>query len=277
MKREADMKGGNPLQNQAQRKQAGACVVVTGAAGGIGAAVARRLHDDGWHVVATDLCAAALSEALQTSPRMSLATLDVARPDSVAQLAEHLHSSLPAGVAGLVNVAGVLQDVRALLDMDDDAARRIWEVNYFGAERCMKALAPAMIAGGGGSVVNITSINELQPLPLHAYAPSKVALGALTRLAAGEFGPAGVRVNAVAPGFTLTPIFRDKLDSGKRDAGMIEQHTAMGRLVETSEIASAVSFLIGDDASAITGISLPVDCGWLASAHWMNFRQLGAA
>lgn len=266
----------NSRRTQQQRKAGGACIVVTGAAGGIGSAVARRLHQDGWKVIATDMSQEALGAALTADARMVLAPLNVADAAQVRALADSVGAE-PGGVAGLVNVAGVLQDVKPLLEMDAAAARRIWDVNYFGAESCIKALVPAMIAGGGGSVVNITSINELRPLPLHAYAPSKVALGALTSLAAGEFGPQGVRVNAVAPGFTLTPIFKDKLESGKRDASTIESHSAMGRLVETSEIASAVSFLLGDDASAITGVSLPVDCGWLATSHWMNFRELSAA
>ena len=263
-------------QGQEHRKRGGACIVVTGAAGGIGAAVAKRLHADGWTVIATDMSVEALSASLTQDERMVFAPLNVADKAQIVRLATELNAH-KGGVAGLVNIAGVLQDVKPLLEMDQEAARRIWDVNYFGAENCIKALVTSMIAGGGGSIVNITSINELRPLPLHSYAPSKVALGALTTLAAGEFGPKGVRVNSVAPGFTLTPIFKDKLESGKRDAGTIESHTAMGRLVETSEIASAVSFLIGDDASAITGVSLPVDCGWLATSHWMNFRELSAA
>ncbi len=267
--------GDNARQTQEQRKASGACIVVTGAAGGIGSAVAKRLYQDGWTVIATDMNLEVLSAALTPDERMVLAPLNVADKAQVQTLSRTL-AEQRKGVAGLVNIAGVLQDVKPLLQMDEEAARRIWEVNYFGAESCIKTLVPAMIEGGGGSIVNITSINELRPLPLHSYAPSKVALGALTTLAAGEFGPKGVRVNAVAPGFTLTPIFKGKLESGKRDASTIESHTAMGRLVETTEIASAVSFLIGDDASAITGVSLPVDCGWLATSHWMNFRELSA-
>ena len=267
----------NGQTTQEQRKASGACIVVTGAAGGIGAAAAKRLHTDGWTVVATDINLSTLQQSLCEDERMLLLELDVADNSQVQELATSLKARTPNGVAGLVNVAGVLQDVRPLLVMQPETSRQIWDVNYFGAESCLKAFTPLMVACGGGSVVNITSINELRPLPLHSYAPTKVALGALTRLAAGEFGPQGVRVNSVAPGFTLTPIFRDKLNTGKRDASIIEHHSAMGRLVETTEIASAISFLIGDDSSGITGISLPVDCGWLATSHWMNFRELGSA
>ena len=122
--------------------------------------------------------------------------------------------------------------------------------------------------------MNITSINEHRPLPLHAYAPTKVALGALTTLTSGELGRLGIRVNAIAPGFTLTPILKAKIAAGKRDVKIIESHTALGRLVEPDEIAAVTSFLMSDDASAITGASIPVDAGWLATSHWMNFGDL---
>lgn len=299
---------------QAQRRAAGACVVVTGAAGGIGAAVVARLRRDGWRVLACDsdgaglahlpaAVSAVLSDASSPvsasvsagasagdraadgvapgpsrdsgqAPGLQCCTMDVTcRADIDRVVAKLQHTGW--AVAGLVNVAGVLQDVGPLLGRDEGVQRRVWEVNYFGAEQCIQAFAPTMVAGGGGAIVNITSINQHRPLRLHAYAPSKVALGTLTELAAAELGPMGVRVNAVAPGFTLTPIFRDKLASGKRDPAAIEAHTAMGRLVETDEVAAAVGFLMGDESSAITGVSLPVDCGWLASSHWMNFRDLG--
>lgn len=264
---------------QSRRRTQGAPIVVTGSGGGIGSAIVRRLRDDGWTVLATDRDEAALAPlraAWAHDDRLRCAVLDVTSADDLARVAGELRANATGGVAvaGLVNVAGVLQDVMRLLKMPMDMQRQVWEVNYFGAERCIQAFAPLMIDGGGGAIVNITSINEIRPLPLHAYAPTKVALGALTSLAAGDLGPHGIRVNAVAPGFTLTPIFEEKIRTGKRKAEVLQAHSALGRLVRTDEIAAAVSFLLGDDASAITGISLPVDAGWLASSHWMNFRSL---
>lgn len=264
---------------QSRRRTQGAPIVVTGSGGGIGSAIVRRLRDDGWTVLATDRDEAALAPlraAWAHHDRLRCAVLDVTSADDLARVAGELRANATGGVAvaGLVNVAGVLQDVMRLLKMPMDMQRQVWEVNYFGAERCIQAFAPLMIDGGGGAIVNITSINEIRPLPLHAYAPTKVALGALTSLAAGDLGPHGIRVNAVAPGFTLTPIFEEKIRTGKRKAEVLQAHSALGRLVRTDEIAAAVSFLLGDDASAITGVSLPVDAGWLASSHWMNFRSL---
>ncbi|MEH2509034.1 NAD(P)-dependent dehydrogenase (short-subunit alcohol dehydrogenase family) [Nitrobacteraceae bacterium AZCC 1564] len=258
-----------------ERRQAGSAIVVTGAAGGIGGGIARRLLADGWRVIATDLNAKNLAElqSQDDSGRLVTMSLDVATPDEVRDVAASLKKDQIA-IAGLVNAAGLLQDIKSFMAMDEAAQRRIWDVNYFGTVTCTQVFAASMTSEGGGSIVNITSINELRPLPLHAYAPTKVALGSLTTLTAGEFGPAGIRVNSIAPGFTLTPIMREKIETGKRDVGAIERATAMRRLVEIDEIAGVASFLMSDDASAITGASIPVDAGWLATSHWMNFGEL---
>lgn len=256
-------------------REAGAAVIVTGAAGGIGGGIVKRLLADGWRVVATDLNTKSLG-ALQSDVRpgqLVTASLNVAMPDEVGSVAEKLKVDRIA-VAGLINAAGLLQDIGPFMAMEPAAQRRIWDVNYFGAVTCTQVFGALMISGDGGSIVNITSINELRPLPLHAYAPTKVALGSLTTLTAGEFGPAGVRVNSIAPGFTLTPIMREKIETGKRNVSAIENATAMRRLVEIEEIAAVASFLMSDDASAITGASIPVDAGWLATSHWMNFGEM---
>jgi NAD(P)-dependent dehydrogenase (short-subunit alcohol dehydrogenase family) len=249
---------------------------VTGAAGGIGWAIARRLAHDGWFVVPTDLDQTALDRAVATSghgPQLLPLTMDVSDRASVMSVSAVL-GERNRPVAGLVNAAGLLQDVQSFFAMEPEQQKRIWDVNYFGAVTCTQIFGAAMAGSGGGSIVNITSINEHRPLPLHAYAPTKVALGALTALTAGEFGPLGIRVNAIAPGFTLTPVLKDKIATGKRDVGVIEDHTAMGRLIDPEEIASVASFLMSDDAKAVTGASIPVDAGWMATSHWMNFAAL---
>lgn len=251
-----------------QERAAGRTALVTGAQGGIGTAIVERLLTDGWSVLAADLRLG--DPACPSHDRRTDLELDVTSPASIAAAASWIATRGP--LHALVNVAGLLQDVTPFLDLSDQQHDAVWDVNYFGTERCMRVFLPLIVAAGGGAVVNTTSVNEHRPLPLYAYAPGKAALGALTTLAAGEFAEHGVRVNAVAPGFTLTPTLRDKIAAGKRDASDITAHTAAGRLVDPAEVAAVVAFLLGEDASAVTGISVPVDAGWLATSHWMEFR-----
>lgn len=251
-------------------KAAGGAVIVTDASGGIGSAVVERLAREGWSVVATDRT---IPDPDRVPAGVQARALDVADPAAIDVLARELDRE-GVRVAGLVNAAGLFQDVVPFLATDPALERRIFDVNYFGAIACCRVFAAAMAAHRGGAIVNITSINETRPLPLHAYAPAKAALGAATALMAGDLGPLGIRVNAVAPGFTLTPTLQAKLDAGTRDASAMVGHAALGRLVRPDEVAAAVCFLLSDEAEAITGASLPVDAGWLATSHWMDFRAL---
>lgn len=267
------------LKLMTRLRESGSTIVVTGAGGGIGSGIVARLISDGWRVLATDLNADSLrrlQSEIDADGRLAVAEFDVSDPAAVEQCAKRLADE-GATVAGLVNAAGILQDVVSLMALDLAWQKKIWEVNYFGAFYCTKWFGELMIGNGGGSIVNITSINETRVLPLHAYGPSKVALGSLTTLSAGELGAKSVRVNSVAPGFTRTAALQAKIDSGKRDAGALERAASMRRLVEVEEIAAVVSFLIGDESSAVTGASIPVDAGWLTTSHWMNFGELLAA
>lgn len=166
---------------QSLRKQSGAVVVVTGAAGGIGAAVVQRLATDGWHVIATDVSATEiqLPDGRFTHPPRSLCQ-DISDAEAVQRLAELLQSE-GSTVAGLVNVAGVLQNVEPLIGFDPVAMRRVWDINYFGAQTCIQTFGTLMKNNGGGSIVNITSIRSdgpiedsvtqypLPPQPLESY------------------------------------------------------------------------------------------------------------
>ena len=122
-----------------------------------------------------------------------------------------------------------------------------------------------MAKRGGGAIVNIASTAGMRSMPLHAYAPAKAAIISLTECLAAEWGPLRVRINCVSPGFTHTPAMKAAFEAGTRDQAIIISNMALGRLVEPDEVARAVGFLVSDDASAITGINLPVDCGFLVT------------
>jgi len=246
-------------------------VVITGGASGIGRASADRFAAAGDTVVLADV-----NEEMGTAAaddlgvNASFRRLDVANDADVAAFAADVERDVgPVDI--LVNSAGLLQNKATTQAQPLDEHDRIWAVNYRGTYAMCRAFGPPMMARGSGAIVNIASVNSFTPLPLPAYNPTKVAVEGLTRLLAGEFGPGGVRVNAVAPGFTLTPALQARIESGHRDPAGMEGLSTLGRLVLPKEVADAIFFLASDAASAITGVNLPVDCGYLAGISYNTY------
>jgi NAD(P)-dependent dehydrogenase (short-subunit alcohol dehydrogenase family) len=122
-----------------------------------------------------------------------------------------------------------------------------------------------------GSIINIASIPGMRSVPLHAYAPAKASVISMTCCLAAEWGRSGVRVNAVSPGYTLTPALKDAIDKDERDVFAISNNSVAGRLVEPNEVAKAIAFLASNFASGITDFNLPVDVGWLVSGSWDTY------
>lgn len=247
-------------------------IAVTGGASGIGLAVVERLHADGHRVISLDLPGKTESPAIKALG-VPTVPIDVNDEASVRQaqadiLKTHGH------IDGLVNSAGVIQQRQS----PDQLAMKDWDfvvdTDMRGTYLCCAVFGSAMVAQKRGSIVNVASVTSTNGVPLHAYAPAKAGVLSITQCLAGEWGHAGVRVNAVAPGYTETPALQAAIDRGDRDRAMLVRQAAMGRMVQTTEVANGVAFLLSDQASAITGISLPIDCGWLASVGWETYGGL---
>jgi NAD(P)-dependent dehydrogenase (short-subunit alcohol dehydrogenase family) len=127
-----------------------------------------------------------------------------------------------------------------------------------------------MARQGSGSIVTIASVCAWRSVPLHAYGPAKAAVVNLSQSLSAEWGRSGVRVNSISPGYTVTPALENAIRNG-RDVTVLKDNAALGRLVEADEVGKAAAFLLSDDASAITGIDLPVDAGWLAGSSWLPY------
>ncbi len=245
---------------------AGRVAVVTGGASGIGAACVRLLAAQHARVVVADRKPAAV-------PGAHALAMDVADEHSVAAALEEIESKI-GPVAVLVNCAGVLQRTlppeKLALQEWDFVAR----VDLRGTYVCCAAFGARMAARRAGAIVNIASVAGMRSGPLHSYGPAKAGVIHLTECLAAEWGPKGVRVNTVSPGFTQTPA----LDKGKADGtleeGTMAANTALGRLIRPEEIAAAVVFLASDAASAITGVNLPVDAGYLVATPWASYGGL---
>jgi len=171
------------------------------------------------------------------------------------------------GLDVLVNNAG-LDHTAPLATAPLGPVREVFEVNFFGALRFMQAAAAVMF-DRGGAIVNVTSRLASIGVPeMSLYGASKGALLALTKGAAVEWAPRRVRVNAVAPGMTETPLFRQWNEAAADPAAArarVEAAIPQGRLGTTAEVAAAVAYLASEEASHVTGASLPIDGGYTAA------------
>jgi len=250
-----------PVEDGLGRRFVGRVAVVTGAGHGIGRAVAERLAAEGARLVLADLDEAAAAEsAASLAPAEAVAThCDVhLKPsvDACIDLAVHRFGQLDV----LVNVAGGSIVMPAFEDMTDEAWNEMLDLNLTGAMRCIRAALPHLRQRSTAAIVSISSVNGVAAFGEEAYSSAKAGLSLLTRNLAVKLGPAGIRVNAVAPGTVRTRVW-DGQDGG---ADRLRPLYPLGRVGEPSDIAAAVAFLASDDASWITGVTLPVDGGVLA-------------
>jgi len=239
--------------------------LVTGAARGIGLAIAQWFDARGWRVALVDIDRDELMRTFARWPRPEHALAlpcDVSVPAQVADAVARTDAAF-GRIDALVNNAGVAV-FKPILQTSFDEWRRVMATNLDGAFLCTQAVAPLMLRGGGGSVVHIASISGLRASTLRvAYGTSKAALLHLMRQQAAELGAQGIRVNAVAPGPVDTAMAR-QVHTAEIRAGY---HAAipLNRYGTPQEIAEAVGFLCSDAASYVNGQVLAVDGGFDAT------------
>jgi NAD(P)-dependent dehydrogenase (short-subunit alcohol dehydrogenase family) len=243
------------------------CVLVTGAGSGIGRATAQLFAAEGARVAAVDqnggdaektvaLIKDAGGEALAIAA-------DVSREADCRGMVERVTAAY-----GKLNVAfnnaGVGASGFAVADEEEIAFSRLIDVNLKGVFLSMKYEIPAMLAGGGGAIVNTASVAGLVgERGIGAYSASKHGVVGLTRTAALDYIGRGIRINAVCPGATRTRILADWFQDPKVEAFILSRHP-IGRIAEPEEIGRAVLFLASDDASFVVGQALAVDGGLTA-------------
>jgi 2-hydroxycyclohexanecarboxyl-CoA dehydrogenase len=226
--------------------------VVTGGGSGIGRAVADRLRADGYHVATIDLKPSD-DEFAHTADVTDRAQVEAALSAIRAQLGP---------VTILVNAAG-LDGFKRFTDITFDEWQKVVNVNLNGVFHCIQAVLPDMVDAGWGRIVNISSSSTHSGTPyMSHYVAAKSAVNGLTKSLALEYGPAGITVNAVPPGFIDTPMLRNAEARGTiRDVQATIDATPVRRIGKPEDIAAACAFLISDEAGYITGQILGVNGG----------------
>lgn len=245
---------------------------ITGGASGIGEATARRFAAAGWAVEIGDRDALR-GQAVASEIGGVYSLLDVASEGSVNAFAAQVLARHGA-VDALVNSAGILQNAVRITEMTMEEFDQIHAINVRGSLLVNRAIGKAMSAAGCGVIINMASLTTYRPSGQPAYAMGKVSIKMMTEIMAAEFGPSGVRVNAVAPGYVLTPAMQARIDSGLRDPKLILEKSALRRFVQPADVGEAIYFLCSDAASAITGVTLPIDCGWLATSAYTSYAAV---
>jgi len=241
----------------------GQTIIVTGAGSGIGRATASRIAREGGRVIAVDVSRERLEEFAAEHAAADVVSLaaDITDDAGVARIIEAAGDTID----GLANIAGIMDDMTPVGDVSDAVWDRVFRVNVTGTMKLMRAVIPAMLAQGGGSIVNTASEAALRGSAAGvAYTASKHAVAGLTKSSAFMYGPSGIRVNAVAPGPTITNIqasFGSPLGSERIQTAM----AVMPDPVEADALAASITFLLSDDGVNVNGIIMASDGGWSAA------------
>jgi NAD(P)-dependent dehydrogenase (short-subunit alcohol dehydrogenase family) len=245
--------------------------VVTGAANGIGWATAQRWTQEGYRVALLDLNLEAVqARATELGQAHMGLACDVTSEASVTAAIAAVMAAF-GRIDALVNNAGVGDQTGATVAQNVEAFDRVLAVHLRGTFLMSQAVARVMLAaspaanGARGSMVNLGSIASSIGLPArNAYSAAKAGIVGMTRAMASEWARAGIRVNAVAPGYVRTAMVNELARKGALDTKGIAHRTPLGRMADPAEIAEAIIFLGSGKASYITGAVLPVDGGWTA-------------
>lgn len=242
----------------------GKIALIVGGASGIGRAAAMQLAAQGAAVVIADVqtnAANELSETISKTGASALALTCNVRDDASVQAAVANTEAKFGRLDIAINAAGIggpevrTAEYRAA---DWDA---VIDINLTGVWRCLRYQIPAMLKNGGGAIVNIASVAGLIGFPRHpAYAASKHGVVGLTKTAALEYGRKGLRINALCPGFTLTPMVQQMIDDGT-PAEVLSARVPAGRLGTAEEVAATALFLCSESAAFMSGHALAVDGG----------------
>jgi NAD(P)-dependent dehydrogenase (short-subunit alcohol dehydrogenase family) len=253
----------------------GKVTAVTGGGMGIGRAIALAFAQKGARLAILDIDGKAAEETCAQVRKAGCQCLvcetDVSQDQSVNAAVAKTMSEF-GQIDILINNAGVSHPAVSILELEPEFFHKVMDVDLKGVWLCARRVGQEMVARGTGAVVNIASVAGLTSLPLPVYGPAKSAVIMLTQILARDWALRGVRVNAIAPGYVLTPLLQGMIDKGLRSADTILSAVPMKKFIMPEDIANAALFLCSDLARFITGATLPVDAGFLSSGGWAAYE-----
>ncbi|MBA7575751.1 3-oxoacyl-[acyl-carrier-protein] reductase FabG [subsurface metagenome] len=255
-------------------KLLGKVALVTGAGRGIGRAIALAFARQGAEVAVNAAhfsSAEATAEAINELPDIGRGAIaieaDVSEADQVNEMVNRVIDQL-GGIHILVNNAGVNLEITPTVEQSLQNWDRVMSVNVRGVYLCCQQVGKWMIAHRMGKIINIASIFGMAGFPMRtAYSPSKAAVISMTQCLAVEWGKYNINVNCIAPGPVMTDIFKNYIKQGKVNLEAFQRRMPLGRVATPEDIADAAVFLASDKAKQITGVTLPVDGGWIAYGY----------
>ncbi len=242
--------------------------VITGGSRGMGLAMVKAAQSAGSTVIVlardADRLRAVVDDAAAAGATIRGISVDLSVDDARDRAFEQVRADY-GRIDGLVNNAGITK-VAPSIDYDLADLRRILELNVTAVFACSQAAAQSM--PDGGSIVNTASLSSFIGQPERAaYVASKTAVLGLTRSLAVEWGPVGIRVNAIAPGYIETDLTLDLMQRGILNQGIVEGRTPLRRFGVPDDVVGATLFLLSDLSSFVTGATLSIDGGWLANGY----------
>ena len=251
-----------------ERDLAGRVAIVTGSGHGLGRAIALELATHGCHVVVHGRDGARVAQTARDLAQLGVETAtylgDVRDPDTGRRLAA-LAVERWGRIDALVNNAGI-NVIKPTVELTDEEWRAVIETDLSAPFYCSRAVAPTMMAQKGGCIVNVSSIVGLTAFPMRAaYASSKHGLIGLTKVLAVEWGPHGIRVNAIAPG--MFPMDKD-IAVMRVTTEQLLARTPLGRFGEAAEVGQLVHYLVSDAARFVSGATVTIDGAWTAYGGW---------
>ncbi len=269
----------DPETGDGGRELAGQVAVVTGGAGGIGGGISRCLARAGARLVVNDIdpdALAATVEQIQSEGHGSAVPVagDIRSSEVVDQVTRAALALDGGRLDVLVNNVGDYRPNGRFLKTSDEQWDELYAINLQHVLRCTRAMAPAMVAQGSGSIVNVSTVEAFRGIPANAvYSAFNAGINAFTRSLAVELGGDGVRVNAIAPDLADTLQTPAEAMLAGRDPALVRQWVPLGRFGQPEDYGEVVRFLASDRSRFVTGHIIPVDGGTTAASGWYRRRD----